>query len=511
MEHKTSEHSDSQREVPESPQAHASVSPSISKDPAESVSRESLGSSSSSVAGMGQQRAASPSSSASPLHQPLMPEGVTASSASQVNKECLAGVSPSESASAKSMPAASSCTGVMQGGASVSSTPSASSSAVHDGGASTSASSTPYAQTGVSSSYQAPAQSCGTSPTPQQMAYVQSVTSSAQAQQPIVLQLPMHKPSRAPWVLLGIALLIILVMVGSCAAIPFSLMHEISSLEESSLEDFASSYPAATHSHSVAVIHWDDSISARQGVNPEQVRDQLAAAEHDDKVDAILIRCNCPGGTVAASEEISTYIAQCSKPVVFSVSDLCASGAYMSASQADAIVAMPTSEVGSIGVIMSHTDLTGLLEKLGIKIDPIKSDNSKDAGAYYREMTPEERQKFEETIHDYHTKFINIVAKGRSLPVDKVRALATGELYPGDKALEMGLIDKLGTFDDALQVVAQLTNNNYEDLTLLDYDPKPSFGSMLGIPGVMKSRSPLEELLGIEQQNMDEHPHPSAR
>lgn len=342
---------------------------------------------------------------------------------------------------------------------------------------------------------------------------LQSVTASAAAQQPIVLQLPPQKTSKAPWVLLGIALMIILLMVGSCVAIPFSLIHSVSSIDTTSLNSLSSGYPSATHPHTVAIIHWDEGISARSGVNPEQVRNQLISAEQDDNIDAILIRCNCPGGTVAASEEIAVYISQCTKPVVFSVSDLCASGAYMGASQADAIVAMPTSEVGSIGVIMSHTDLTGLMEKLGIKIDPIKSDQAKDAGAYYREMTPEERAKFEAEIADCHDKFIKIVAQGRGLPEDQVRSIATGEVFAGDKALELGLIDCLGTLDDALDVVATLTNNNYEDLELLDYDPQPSFGSMLGIPQLRYPASLFEGLLleEVEGSHNDAQPHPSAR
>jgi protease IV len=211
----------------------------------------------------------------------------------------------------------------------------------------------------------------------------------------------------------------------------------------------------------VALLYLDGVIAGTGSVyngiiTPEYFVDQLQQAEDDPSVRAILIRVDSPGGTVAASQEIAMEIDRISKPIVVSVGDVCASGAYMVSSQCDEIVATPTSSVGSIGVIAQIPNVEGLLDTLGIEFTVLTAGEYKDAGSPYRSLTATETALFEEYIGIAYQEFITIVAEGRSLPETEVEAMANGWIWPGMVALEMGLIDSLGTFNDALDRAAEL-------------------------------------------------------
>lgn len=211
----------------------------------------------------------------------------------------------------------------------------------------------------------------------------------------------------------------------------------------------------------VALIYLDGVIAGTGNVyggivTPEYFVDQLQRAEEDPAVKAILIRVDSPGGTVAASQEISMEIARVTKPIVVSVGDVCASGAYMVSSQCDEIVATPTSSVGSIGVIAEIPNVEGLLDTLGIDFTVLTAGEYKDAGSPYRSLTATETALFEEYIDVAYREFIGLVAEGRSLPVDEVEEMATGWIWPGTVALEMGLVDSIGTYTDALDRAAEL-------------------------------------------------------
>lgn len=211
----------------------------------------------------------------------------------------------------------------------------------------------------------------------------------------------------------------------------------------------------------VALIHLDGVIAGTGSVysgiiTPEYFGDQLDRAEADPSVRAILIRVDSPGGTVAASQEIAMDIARVGKPIVVSVGDICASGAYMVSSQCDEIIAAPTSSVGSIGVVAQIPNVSGLLETLGIEFTVLTAGEYKDAGSPYRSLTETETALFEEYIDVSYREFIRIVAEGRSLPEAEVEEMATGWIWPGIVAQEMGLVDSLGTFKDAVDRAAEL-------------------------------------------------------
>lgn len=214
---------------------------------------------------------------------------------------------------------------------------------------------------------------------------------------------------------------------------------------------------------SIAVIHIDGVIagtgSAVNGViTPEDILYQLDQALSDDNVKAILLRIDSPGGTVAASQEIAMEVAYAAeeKPVIASVGDVGASGAYMVASQCDEIIALPTSAVGSIGVITEIPNVAGLLDKLGVQFTVLTAGKYKDAGSPYRSLTPTETTLIQQEVDNAYEEFITIVAEGRDLPEEKVREMATGWAYSAREGEKLGLVDTLGTYNDAVDRAAEL-------------------------------------------------------
>lgn len=230
----------------------------------------------------------------------------------------------------------------------------------------------------------------------------------------------------------------------------------------------------------VAVIHIDGIIAGtgtRTGgyITPEYLLDQLDQALADDRVDAIVLRIDSPGGTVAASQEIKTAVERASaeKPVVASVGDLCASGAYMVASQCDSIVVSPGSAVGSIGVIMEIPNAEELLDKLGVRFTVITKGDLKDTGSYLRSLTPSETALFDTQMTLAYDQFIKDVANGRDLPEGEVREMATGWVWLGTEALDKGLVDKLGNYNDAIAEAGRLGGIEGKPGTVSyeEYDP----------------------------------------
>ncbi len=213
--------------------------------------------------------------------------------------------------------------------------------------------------------------------------------------------------------------------------------------------------------------------------------EKLKSIEDDKNVKAVIIRLNSPGGTIGATQEVYNAILRLrekGKIVVASMGDIAASGAYYIACAADYIVANPGTLTGSIGVIISGMDLTELFKKIGVSYNVIKSGRNKDILSPYRKMTPEEQKLLEEMVMDAYNQFFEAVAKGRKIPKDKLRELADGRIFSGERALENKLIDELGDYETALKVAkekAKITNPNIIEL---DKETNPIYGifSMFG-------------------------------
>lgn len=191
-------------------------------------------------------------------------------------------------------------------------------------------------------------------------------------------------------------------------------------------------------------------------VNPETIKSQIKEAEEDSSVSAILLEINSPGGTPVASEEIMNAVKNCKKPVVAWISDTGASGAYLAASSADKIVASRSSWVGSIGVILSLTDLSDLYKKIGVDKYVIKGGKYKDMGSDYRNLTSEERTMLQEMVDEAHDDFISMVAENRNLSKEYVKNIAEGQVFTGAQAKNLKLIDEIGGKDQALDTAAEM-------------------------------------------------------
>lgn len=185
-----------------------------------------------------------------------------------------------------------------------------------------------------------------------------------------------------------------------------------------------------------------------------RVREELSRAEKDEKVRAVVLRINSPGGTITASDviyrEIREFKARRKIPVVAAMMDVAASGGYYAALAADQIFAHPTTVTGSIGVIMITVNAQGLLEKIGVAPLAIKSGPLKDAGSPFRGLTPEERAVFQAVIDDMYGRFVRLVAESRKIPEAKVRGFADGRIYTAEQARALGLVDRVGYLDEAV-------------------------------------------------------------
>jgi len=190
----------------------------------------------------------------------------------------------------------------------------------------------------------------------------------------------------------------------------------------------------------------------------ETVR-QLKALEHNSQVKGILIRVDSPGGVTAPSHEIYEEIKRIRDgglPIIVSMGSLAASGGYYVSTPATRIVANPQTLTGSIGVIMEFPVIKGLMDKVGVKVEVVKSRVSKDIGSPFRDMTDQDRELLQGVVADAYDQFVSIVSTERKIPEDSVRAFADGRIMTGRQALAFGLVDTLGTFEDAKRIAASI-------------------------------------------------------
>jgi protease-4 len=151
--------------------------------------------------------------------------------------------------------------------------------------------------------------------------------------------------------------------------------------------------------------------------------------------------------------------------------DIAASGGYYISTYADKIVANPSTLTGSIGVITDFIYIEGLLEKLGLELEIVKTGRHKDMGIW--PLTDEQRKIMQDITDDLYEQFVAAVAQGRGLPVEQVRELATGQLYTGNQALSLGLVDELGGLDKAVEVAASLAGISFPEIE--EYSQPTSF------------------------------------
>jgi protease-4 len=215
-------------------------------------------------------------------------------------------------------------------------------------------------------------------------------------------------------------------------------------------------------------------------MDAEMYLERIKSFNENDSIKAVVVRINSPGGVVAPSQEVYAELLKLKKkkPVIASMSSLGASGAYYIACASDRIYAMPGTMTGSIGVLMEFIDVSSGLAKLGIKAGSITTGKMKDAGSPFKPMSEEERMYFESVVNDVQDQFVEVVSKARKIPAAKVRGYADGRIYTGNQALKLGLIDKIGGYEDALSYAAEKCGIKGEPRIIRPREEKGFFESL---------------------------------
>jgi protease-4 len=205
----------------------------------------------------------------------------------------------------------------------------------------------------------------------------------------------------------------------------------------------------------------------------------IKKAKEDKHVKGVLLVIDSPGGTVTDSHQIYHRLKELSaaKPVVVSMGSFAASGGYFVAMDAE-----PTTWTGSIGVIIPHYEVTELAEKLGVKHAPLKTGEFKDSLSMFREMTPRDKQIWDNILKQAFELFLDVIDENRdTLDIKRVRELATGEIYTANDARQHGLIDEIGFQDDALDKLMKITNLTPQSAQVIKYEyPIDLWDTLLG-------------------------------
>lgn len=231
----------------------------------------------------------------------------------------------------------------------------------------------------------------------------------------------------------------------------------------------------------------DSVFESSGGASSEEIMRQLKKAREDPKAKAILIRINSPGGSTGATQEIAEEmdkIRSSKKPIVISMGDMCASAGYWLASKGNYIFASPATITGSIGVYMDYTNIEDLMGKVGVKNDKIKSGAHKDILSMYRPMTGEERDMLQGMVDDIYHQFVQTVADGRHMDEAKVKSIADGRILTGKQAQDLGLVDAMGNYYDALNYAASSGGIQTEQV------PTKSYGQgNMSLRGILKGEA----------------------
>lgn len=198
----------------------------------------------------------------------------------------------------------------------------------------------------------------------------------------------------------------------------------------------------------------------------QEAASRLDKARKDPAIKAVLLQIDSPGGTVTDSDilyhEICAFREETGKSVIAQIMDVGASGGYYAALSADAIVAHPTSITGSVGVIFITPKIRGLMDKIGVDAEVAKSGSLKDIGSPFRPSTEKERQILQGMIDEMAGRFQDVAKTRRGLSEEALKTISTGNIFTGEQALALGLVDKVGYLEDALALArekAKLSND----------------------------------------------------
>lgn len=226
----------------------------------------------------------------------------------------------------------------------------------------------------------------------------------------------------------------------------------------------------------IAVLYAEGGIGDGDKIDPKKVIKQINELADDDDVKAVVLRINSPGGSAFGSEQL-WYAEKClkaKKPLIISMGDYAASGGYYMSCIGDSILAYHTTLTGSIGIFGLMPCIKGITDKVGVTFDGVKTAEHADYNTIFRPFTESEKIIFQRAVNNGYETFTKRCADGRGMKQDSIKAIAEGRVWMGCDAKGLGLVDKLGTLDDAIAVAAAkagLTDNYY----VAEYPKKKAF------------------------------------
>lgn len=236
-----------------------------------------------------------------------------------------------------------------------------------------------------------------------------------------------------------------------------------------------------------------------EGYNHATALQILKHVKDDPTIKGVILDVNSPGGGVYESAEFLREVKKIQKdlkiPVYSVMRNMAASGGYYISASADKIYASPETTTGSIGVIMSGMNVEGLMEKLGVKPEVYKSGPNKDMLSGLRPTTEEEKQILQEYINSSYQRFVDVVAEGRGMDRNRVLQLADGRIYSGTQALDNGLIDKLGYYDDAVADMASVIGSDDPEVFTMNVTGIGSLSNLFRMNVSALREDPVQRLI----------------
>jgi protease-4 len=285
------------------------------------------------------------------------------------------------------------------------------------------------------------------------------------------------------------AFLLILLAIFLGASVLLNILLIASLVEESSArvqEELYEPDRFGRGSDKIAIISVDGVILEGEGFITRQIRQ----ARKDEQVKAVILRVTSPGGTISGSDfiyhRLKEFREETGKPIVVSMGSIAASGGYyVSMAVGDTprtIFAEPSTWTGSIGVIIPHYNLTGLLHEVGVEEDSIVSHPLKDLGSFTRPMTEQEREILQTLVDQGFERFKDVVKYGRPVFQNDPRRLdevATGQVFTAQQAKDLGLVDEIGFLEEAVDRAIELSGIDPQDYRVVKYKPEPTLATLL--------------------------------
>jgi protease-4 len=261
-----------------------------------------------------------------------------------------------------------------------------------------------------------------------------------------------------------------------------------SSTEKDSLDDSSSS------KNRIAIVYASGEISGGDGddntIGSERISKALRKVRLDNKVKAVVLRVNSPGGSSLASDVIwrEVMLTKKVKPIIVSMGDVAASGGYYIACAADSIIAQPNTITGSIGIFAILPNMQKLFnDKLGVTFDGVKTGKYADLGDINRPLTPDEKLILQNNVNHGYDDFTKAVAEGRNKTQAYINSIGQGRVWTGSQALKIGLVDRLGNINDAIASAAKKAN--IKSYSLVAYPEQKSFLNQLSGDVTVEART----------------------